>query len=138
MTIKKAVAGLLAVVWLSACATPYASRLIIMQGPEFNQHAYEEAYAACSVMVLRQLPPDQGQQAAGDALLGALLGAALGAAFGAALGDAGLGASLGTVSGGAAGLGTYGEQQAHRQQLYNQALSQCLTTKGYQVLGVGQ
>lgn len=130
--------SLLCVLLLTACATPYASRPIVMQGPGFDVAAYDRAVMDCRQMIERQTAYQQADDAVGRAFGGALLGAALGAAFGAALGDAGLGATLGTVSGGAAGLGSYGDLAAARRHVFNQALKGCLETKGYQVLGVGQ
>jgi outer membrane lipoprotein SlyB len=128
----------LVVVMLAACATPMASRPIVMQGPGFDVAAYDVALSDCRQMVLRQTNYQQADDAATRAVGGALIGAALGAALGAAMGNAGYGATIGTVGGAAGGLGTYGEATAERQRVFNAALAQCLSLKGYQVLGVGQ
>jgi outer membrane lipoprotein SlyB len=129
----------LVVVMLAACATPMASRPIVMQGPGFDQHEYDLALATCRTMIERQMSPDRSVDAAlGQVLLGALLGAGIGAAFGGIGGHAGYGATLGTVAGGVAGAGSYGQQAQARQAVYDHALSRCLGEKGYQVLGVGR
>lgn len=136
---KRFVTGLLLVPLLAACATPYASRPIVFQGLGFDIAGYDLAVATCRQMIDRQMPSQgAGDAAMGQVLLGALLGAGMGAAFGGALGNAGYGATLGTIAGGVGGAGAAGQQADARQQVYNQALSRCLSEKGYTVLGIGQ
>lgn len=124
--------------FVTACATPYISRPIVMVGPGFNAVEYEAALQECRQMVLKQTDYQQANDAVSRALGGALLGAALGAALGASVGRAGMGATVGTVGGAAGGVGSYGQLAEQRQQVFNQALAGCLAAKGYQVLGVGR
>lgn len=139
MTRMKHVTALcLVVILFSACATPMASRPIVMVGPGFNAIEYEAALQGCRQMVLTQTDYQQADDAATRALGGALLGAALGAAVGASMGHAGYGATIGTVGGAAGGMGGYAQLTAERQRVFNGALAQCLGLKGYQVLGVSE
>lgn len=135
---KRSTGSVVIAVFLSACATPYTSRPIVMQGPGFNSQVYDEALQDCRQMVLRQTEYQQADDAMTRAVGGALLGATFGAALGAAMGNAGYGATIGTVGGAAGGLGSYGDLAAQRQQTFNHALARCLSLKGYQVLGIGQ
>ena len=136
---KRITAGLILTVSLSACATPMASRAIVM--PRADVSALQQAtdQADCRSIIESQFSSDgQAGQAAGSALVGALLGAALGAAMGGSIGAAGLGATMGTVGGAAGGLGAAGRSAQGRQNTYNAAMAGCLSEKGYKVLGVGQ
>jgi len=136
---KKGVAIALLFPLVAACAMPMASRAIVM--PRADVSALQQAtdQTDCRSIIESQFSSDgQAGQAAGSVLLGALLGAALGAAMGGSIGAAGLGATMGTVGGAAGGLGAAGQSTQTRQNVYNAAMSRCLSEKGYTVLGIGQ
>lgn len=65
-----------------------------------------------------------------------MLGAVAGSILGGVFGSAGRGAAVGTAIGGVtSGVGAYGSSEAEKRTVYHQAITSCLTLKGYQVMG---
>lgn len=122
---------------LTACATARSISPIVFQGPGFDPIKYQVDLADCYRMVEDQAP---GVGSVADvtakAIGGAILGATAGAILGGVVGNAGRGAALGTAIGGTAGgIGAYGGAEVEKRMIYHQAVTSCLTLKGYQVLG---
>jgi uncharacterized protein YcfJ len=70
-----------------------------------------------------------GPSPTGDVIGGAVVGTALGALLGAAINErhgAGTGAAIGAVAGVAAGAGAAERDQAHRQEVYDDAYARCM------------
>jgi hypothetical protein len=122
---------------LSACATARSISPIVFQGPGFDPMKYQVDLADCYRMVEDQAPgmasgTDVTAKAVGGAVLGAVAGSILGGVFG----SAGRGAALGTAVGGVTGgVGAYGGSEMEKRTVYHQAITSCLTLKGYQVMG---
>jgi len=121
----------------TACATARSIQPIVFQGPGFDHAKYQADLAHCYQMVDSQSPGlGSGSAVAAKTIGGAVLGAAAGAILGGAFGDAGRGAALGSAIGGVTGgAGGYGASEIEKRMVYHQAVTQCLTLKGYQVMG---
>lgn len=121
----------------TGCATARSIQPIVFEGPGFDQATYQRALEDCYRMVEAQAPGmDSGANVATNALTGAGIGAVAGAIIGGAVGSPGRGAGLGATAGSTAGgLSGYGATEREKRQVYHQAITQCLTLKGYQVLG---
>lgn len=122
---------------LSACATARSISPIVFQGPGFDPMKYQVDLTDCYNMVETQASGiSSGTDVAGKAVGGAVLGAVAGTILGAVVGSPGRGAALGTAIGGTAGgVGAYAGSETEKRMVYHQAVTSCLTLKGYQVLG---
>ena len=122
---------------LSACATARTISPIVFQDQRFDQSRYQAALADCYRMVDSQAP-GTGSTAgvASEITGGALFGVAAGAILGGLVGSPGRGAALGAALGGTSGgLGAYGHSERDKRGVFHQAVTTCLTLKGYQVMG---
>lgn len=121
----------------TACATARSISPLVFQGPEFDQIKYQIDLANCSRLVDDQASGlASGADVTATTVGGAALGAIAGALLGGAIGHAGRGAMVGTAIGGTAGgIGAYEGTERETQKVYHQAVTSCLTLKGYQVMG---
>lgn len=121
----------------TACATARSISPIVFQGPGFDPMKYQVDLADCYRMVEDQAPGvGSGTDVTAKAVGGAILGATAGAILGGVIGSPGRGAALGTAIGGTAGgVGAYAGSESEKRMVYHQAVTSCLTLKGYQVLG---
>lgn len=128
---------LIAGIMAAGCVTARTIQPIVFEGPDFDRTAYQRALEDCYRMVEAQAPGiDSGAVIASQTLSGATIGTAAGAILGGAVGSPGRGAALGSAIGGTAGgIGGYSATERHKRQVYHQAVTQCLTLKGYRVLG---
>jgi uncharacterized protein YcfJ len=124
-------------IMVAGCATARSIHPIIFEGPDFDRATYQRALEDCYRMIEAQAPGiDSGANVVGNALSGTGIGAVAGAIIGGAVGNPGRGAALGAAAGSTAGgLSGYGATEREKRQVYHQAITQCLTLKGYQVLG---
>ena len=110
----------------AACAQSYRP-IVDMQG--VDEARYEADLAECRNYA-QQVSP------AGDAvsggLVGGLIGAAVGSAVGAAVGNVASGAVVGGAAGGATGVAAGGSRGYSRQKT---VINNCLSGRGYRVLG---
>jgi len=127
----------LCAVMVTACATSRSISPIVFQGPGFEQARYQTDLEDCYRMVEQQAPGfGSSAGVAAKTIGGGILGAVAGTVIGAAVGSPGRGAALGAAIGGTAGgVGGYAESEQEKRQVYYQAVTQCLTLKGYQVMG---
>lgn len=125
------------VIMATGCATARSIQPIVFEGPGFDRATYQRALEDCYRMVDKQASGiDNGANVASQALSGAGIGAVAGAIIGGAIGAPGRGAALGAAAGSTAGgLSGYSGSEREKRQVYHQAITQCLTLKGYQVLG---
>ncbi len=115
-----------AVVLLTGCAHSYQP-VVDMQN--VDQYRYQKDLTECRQYADQVSPLED---AGTDLLIGALGGAALGAATGAIVGDAAMGAATGAAVGGIGGAGYGGLSGAEKQK---QIIRNCLSGRGYKVLG---
>jgi len=134
---KSTVLFLILGVTLSACATPRSIAPIVFQQPGFDHTKYQADLTDCYRMIEDQAPGlGDGASIAARTVGGALVGAVGGSVVGGAIGSAGRGAALGTAIGGTAGgIGAYESSERDKRRIYHQAVTTCLTLKGYQVMG---
>ena len=111
---------------LAACATTYQP-IIDTKGLDIQK--YNQDLAECRVLADQV---DVVEDGATDALIGAGFGAAAGAALGALTGNAGMGAATGAAVGGFGGGGAGALTSSQRKQ---KVLNNCLTSRGYKILG---
>ena len=122
---------------LGACAeTPLGPHVQVLpaQGKPFEVFAQEQSmckqYAADEV---RGQAQNANEKAIAETVIGAALGAGLGAAVGGGHG-AGVGAAMGGTAGTVVGASSSGHTQLSIQQQYDNAYSQCMYSKGNQVI----
>jgi hypothetical protein len=122
---------------VSACATARSISPIVFQGPGFDPMKYQIDLDDCYRMVEGQAPGmASGTNVVAKTIGGAALGAVAGVILGGAFGSAGRGAAVGTAIGGVTGgVGAYGGSEVEKRRIYHQAITSCLTLKGYQVMG---
>jgi hypothetical protein len=127
-----------AMFFISACATTPPIQPIVFQGPEFDSLKYQGDLADCHRIVEDQTSGiANGTDVTAKTIGGAALGAVAGVVLGSAFGSAGLGVAIGTAAGGvASGLGAYEGSETEKRTIFHQAITSCLTLKGYQVLGL--
>lgn len=128
---------LIAGIMAAGCATARTTQPIVFEGPDFDPTAYQRALEDCYRMVEAQAPGiDSGAVIASQILSGATIGTVAGAILGGAVGSPGRGAALGAAAGSTAGgISGYHATERDKRQVYHQAVTQCLTLKGYRVLG---
>lgn len=128
---------LLLTLTLGACATARSIQPIVFQGPEFDSMKYQGDLADCYRMVDDQTSGmASGTDVTAKTIGGAALGAVAGVILGSAFGSAGRGVAIGTAVGGVTGgVSAYGGSEMEKRTLYHQAITSCVTLKGYQVLG---
>lgn len=122
---------------LSACATARTITPIVFQGHGFDQSRYQADKADCFRMVDSQAPGiGSGERVVSRLTGGTIVGVVAGAVLGGLVGSPGRGAALGAAIGGASGgLGGYEHSERDKQTVFHQAVTTCLTLKGYQVMG---
>jgi len=131
--VKLTSAGLVAVMFLSGCAsTPMGPtvRATPPAGKPYEVFQSENAY--CKDQAKSEVA-GEADSANGRAVGGALLGAALGAGLGAAVGGghgAGVGAAVGGTAGTAVGAGESSRSEHSIQFQYDSAYSACMSAKG--------
>lgn len=138
MQSRATIAAVSVVTLLAACAQPPIGPTVsVMPAPNKPFQAFQEDDVIC-----RQFASQQSAGAAergnetqvGSAVIGTVLGAGLGAAIGGGRGAA-IGAGAGALGGTAVGTGAAERGQYTAQQLYNNAYSQCMYSRGNQVAG---
>jgi phage tail tape-measure protein len=137
---KRAVAVVLMMLTLSACATSEPPRPATLTTPIQGQSAEQHARDTndCQFAAKQQTgydPATETAKGAGiGAAIGALGGAAAGAAIGAATGSAGTGAAIGAATGAVGGAAVGGGYKYSKsKEGYEQAYATCMSHKGYQV-----
>lgn len=122
---------------LGGCATAQSIKPIVFQGPGFDHAKYQADLADCYRMVDEQAPGGSNAGSiAGKTIGGALLGAVAGTVIGAATGSPGRGAAIGSAVGGTVGgVGATAATETEKRHVYHSAVMQCLTLKGYTVMG---
>lgn len=126
MSISKTLPLLACVLALSACATTYTP---VVDTKGINQAKYQQDLNECRALS-DQI--DAVGEGATDTLIGAGIGAAAGAALGAITGAPATGAATGAVIGGFGGGGVSAADSMTRKR---QIMNNCLTGRGYKVLG---
>jgi hypothetical protein len=123
---------------LEACAsTPLGPTVLVMPAPGKPFDVFQGDQALCKQFAEGQIQGGAQQannKQVGTAVIGTLLGAGLGAAIGGGRGAA-IGAGAGALGGTAVGAGPSSQAQYSLQQLYDNAYSQCMYTRGNQVPG---
>ena len=123
---------------LAACAqAPLAPTVQVMPAPNKPFAAFQDDDAICRNYAAQSsagVAESGNNQQVGSAVVGTLLGAGLGAAIGGGHGAA-IGAGAGALGGTAYGSGAAAHGQLTAQQIYNNAYSQCMYSRGNQVPG---
>jgi uncharacterized protein YcfJ len=130
-------AAVSALLMVAGCAqTPMGPRVQVMPAANKPFEVFQQDQATCKQYANDQVAgqaDSANTRALGAALLGAGLGAGLGAAVGGGHG-AGVGAAAGGVAGTAIGASNSEHTQGGIQQQYDNAYSQCMASKGNQVV----
>lgn len=138
MRIPALVAGLTALLALSACATqPTSPTIMVMPAPNKPFEVFVQDQQLCKAYAYRETAGQAdaaNRRGIGAAVVGTALGAGLGAAVDGGHG-AGVGAAGGAVAGTVVGAGTSSEYGDSVQRQYNIAYAQCMYAKGNQVPG---
>jgi len=137
---QRAVAVILAAIFLSACASSEPPRPSTLTTPLKGQSAEQHARDTndCQFVAKQQTGYDPATETAKGAGIGAAVGAlggvAAGAAIGAATGHAGTGAAIGAATGAVGGAAVGGGYKYTKsKEGYEQAYATCMSHKGYQV-----
>lgn len=135
---KAVVAAATTLALLAGCAEqPMGPRVAVMPAPGKPFEVFQQDDAVCRQFAQQQSAgaAEQGNNAQlGSAVIGTVLGAGLGAAIGGGRGAA-IGAGTGAVAGTAIGSGQAARGTYTAQQLYDNAYSQCMYSRGNQVPG---
>jgi uncharacterized protein YcfJ len=135
---KTAMAAVTTLALLAGCAQqPMGPRVAVMPAPDKPFAVFQQDDAVCRQFAQQQSAgvAEQANNAqVGTAVVGTLLGAGLGAAIGGGRGAA-IGAGTGAVAGTAVGAGQAERGTYTAQQLYDNAYSQCMYSRGNQVPG---
>jgi len=135
---KAAIAAATALALLAGCAqSPMGPRVAVMPAPGKPFDVFQQDDAVCRQFAQQQSAgvAEQANNAQlGSAAIGTLLGAGLGAAAGGGRGAA-IGAGAGAIAGTAVGSGEAARGTYTAQQLYDNAYSQCMYSRGNQVPG---
>ena len=135
---KAAIALATTVALLAGCAqAPMGPRVAVMPAPGKPFEVFQQDDASCRYFAQQQSAgvAEQGNNAQiGSAVIGTVLGAGLGAAIGGGRGAA-IGAGAGAVGGTAVGSNAAARGTFTAQQLYDNAYSQCMYSRGNQVPG---
>jgi uncharacterized protein YcfJ len=136
--VRSKIAAVAIAATLAACAQqPMAPTVSVMPAPNKPFQVFQEDDAICRQFGAQQsagAAESGNNQAVGTAVIGTVLGAGLGAAIGGGRGAA-IGAGAGALGGTAVGAGAAERGQYTAQQLYNNAYSQCMYSRGNQVPG---
>ena len=123
---------------LAACAqAPIAPTVHVMPAPNKPFAAFQEDDMTCRNYAAQSsagVAESGNNQQVGTAVVGTLLGAGLGAAIGGGHGAA-IGAGAGALGGTAYGSGAAAHGQYTAQQVYDNAYTQCMYSRGNQVPG---
>lgn len=132
------IAAATAVALLAGCAAPpMGPRVAVMPAPNKPFPVFQEDDAICRQFAQQQsagVAESANNRQVGSAVIGTVLGAGLGAAIGGGRG-AGIGAASGALVGTGAGAGGAERGTYTAQQLYDNAYSQCMYSRGNQVPG---
>ena len=132
------IAAASAVSLLAACAQqPLAPTVQVMPAPNKPFAAFQDDDAICRNFAAQSsagVAESGNNQQVGTAVVGTLLGAGLGAAIGGGRGAA-IGAGAGALGGTAVGSNAAAHGQLTAQQIYNNAYTQCMYSRGNQVPG---
>jgi len=135
---KTAIAAVASLAVLAGCAqAPMAPRVAVMPAPNKPFAVFQEDDAVCRSFAQHQSAgvAEQGNSSqVGSAIIGTVLGAGLGAAIGGGRGAA-IGAGAGALGGTAIGAGQAERGTYTAQQIYDNAYSQCMYSRGNQVPG---
>lgn len=136
--LRAKIAAVSAVSLLAACAQqPLAPTVQVMPAPNKPFAAFQEDDVICRNYAQQSSAgvADSGNSSqVGTAVVGTLLGAGLGAAIGGGRGAA-IGAGAGALGGTAVGSNAAARGQYSAQQIYNNAYTQCMYSRGNQVPG---
>jgi uncharacterized protein YcfJ len=136
--VRTKVAVVSALSLLAACAqAPLAPTVQVMPAPNKPFAAFQEDDVICRNYAAQSsagVAESGNNQQVGSAVVGTLLGAGLGAAIGGGQGAA-IGAGAGALGGTAYGSGAAAHGQLTAQQIYNNAYTQCMYSRGNQVPG---
>jgi uncharacterized protein YcfJ len=136
--LRVSIAALSAASLLAACAQqPIAPTVQVMPAPNKPFAAFQEDDVICRNYAAQSsvgVAESGNNQQVGSAVVGTLLGAGLGAAIGGGQGAA-IGAGAGALGGTAYGTGAAAGGQYTAQQIYNNAYTQCMYSRGNQVPG---
>jgi uncharacterized protein YcfJ len=123
---------------LAACAqAPLAPTVQVMPAPNKPFAAFQEDDVICRNYAQQSsagVAESGNNQQVGTAVVGTLLGAGLGAAIGGGHGAA-IGAGAGALGGTAVGSNAAARGTLTAQQIYNNAYTQCMYSRGNQVPG---
>jgi uncharacterized protein YcfJ len=132
------IAAVSALSLLAACAqAPLAPTVQVMPAPNKPFAAFQEDDVICRNYAQQSsagVAESGNNQQVGTAVVGTLLGAGLGAAIGGGHGAA-IGAGAGALGGTAVGSNAAARGTLTAQQIYNNAYTQCMYSRGNQVPG---
>ena len=132
------IAAATALALLAGCATqPMGPRVAVMPAPNKPFAVFQEDDVVCRNFAQQQsagVAESANSSQVGTAIIGTVLGAGLGAAIGGGRGAA-IGAGAGALGGTAVGSGQAERGSYTAQQLYDNAYSQCMYSRGNQVPG---
>jgi hypothetical protein len=130
-------ACLAVILGLSACATePMGPTVQVLPAPNKPFDAFQDDQVVCKQYASQQISGQvdrANERGVGAAVIGTALGVGLGAAVGGGRG-AGIGAAGGAIVGSDVGAGTSSREDHSIQHQYNIAYSQCMYSKGDQVV----
>ena len=136
--VKASVVAVTTLALLAGCATqPMGPTVSVMPAPGKPFGVFQEDDAICRNFAQQNSAgaAEQGNsQQVGTAIIGTVLGAGLGAAIGGGRGAA-IGAGAGALGGTAVGANAAARGTYTAQQLYNNAYTQCMYSRGNQVPG---
>jgi uncharacterized protein YcfJ len=133
------IAGLLALLMLSACATaPTGPQVIAMQGSTKSSTQFRYDDHQCRQYASERIDPYAANNAGvSSAVIGTAIGAAAGAAFGGHDGAA-VGAGTGLIAGSMIGASNAQYASYDTQHQYDQMYLQCMYDKGHKVPVAGR
>ena len=139
--LRAKIAAVSAVSLLAACAQqPLAPTVQVMPAPNKPFAAFQEDDVICRNYAAQSsagVAESGNNTQVGTAVVGTLLGAGLGAAIGGGRGAA-IGAGAGALGGTAVGSNAAARGTLTAQQIYNNAYTQCMYSRGNQVPGYQQ
>lgn len=100
-----------------------------------GEEQFEKDLAECMALADDYVKSEAGKDVAKSTAGGGAAGGAMGAAGGAVTGNAGRGAGVGAAVGATGGLIRGGAKASKPSPMYKQFVNQCLSEKGYQIIG---
>ena len=139
--VRASIAAVTTLALLAGCASqPMGPTVSVMPAPGKPFGVFQEDDAICRNFAQQQsagVAERGNSQQVGTAIIGTVLGAGLGAAIGGGRGAA-IGAGAGALGGTAVGANQAERGTYTAQQLYNNAYTQCMYSRGNQVPGYAQ